>query len=97
MSFFNKSNKRKSRTKSRSGVTFKKLVKKVKKIEREDRPELKHRYEDLVITPPMSVEVFPTTSVQHICGLTQGVNGDQRLGNKVNGSHINFNFHLVNF
>ena len=64
---------------------------------REDRPELKHRYEDLVITPPMSVEVFPTTSVQHICGLTQGVNGDQRLGNKVNGSHINFNFHLVNF
>lgn len=86
-----KQNKRTNR-----GVV-KKLVKKVNKIMREDKPERKHVFLDQTLTPPTSVEVFPTASVQHAVVLSQGVAGSQRLGNRVRGSHLNFNYTLVNF
>lgn len=82
---------------AKKGTKLVKLEKKVDRLERIAVPELKHVHIDQILTPPMSVEVFPSTSVQHCVVLPQGVNGNQRIGNRVKGSHINFAYSLTNY
>lgn len=90
--------KSRTKSKSRGKARFAKtLTKRVNRLERIAVPELKHVHIDQTLTPPQSIEVFPTTSVQHCVVLPQGSNGNQRIGNRVKGSHINFAYSLTNF
>lgn len=75
-------------------VTVKTLAKKVAKIAKVSRPEIKHVYVDATLTPPMSIETFPSTSVQHCVVVPSGVIGNQRIGNRIRGKFMNFRFRL---
>lgn len=81
----------------RKGTKLVKLEKKVDRLERIAVPELKHVHIDQTLTPPQSIETFPSASVQHCVVLPQGTNGNQRIGNRVKGSHINFAYSLTNY
>lgn len=88
--------------KGKKSMDKKSLVKRVAKIEKEFKPELKYMTQTEAtgigprLLPPTSTEVYPTTSIWQLFPITQGPTGTERIGNQIKGDHIMLKYSLTN-